>query len=443
MAIDTPIELRNQIIYEVYVRNHSENGTFNDVIADLDRIKDLGTDILWLMPIHPIGQKNKKGELGCPYSIKDYKAINPEYGTLDDFKNLIDQAHNLDMKVMIDVVYNHTSHDSKLFEDHPEWFYRRSDDQVGNKVGDWYDVIDLDYENKELWDYQIDVLKYWIEIGVDGFRCDVAPMLPLEFWKRARKEVAQLREGIIWLAESIEPDFLKALRKNGFVGLSDSEVYQAFDVSYDYDTFLYFKKYMEGKISFGEYIDKVKAQEYIYPDNYVKMRFIENHDQARARKWFRVEEYLVNWTAFYYFQQGLTLIHGGQETEEDSTPSLFDHDPIEWDLLNEDYVDLLKTLGRIKEDKIFAEGYYEILDSSKPGVVVASYEQDNKLILGVFNLEHKSGHITLTIPDAKYKSLLDNKVVKVKDSKLKLGVKPIIFKVNVDKDDDKVMLGEL
>ncbi|WP_018248643.1 alpha-amylase family glycosyl hydrolase [Orenia marismortui] len=443
MAIDTPIELRNQIIYEVYVRNHSENGTFNDVIADLDRIKDLGTDILWLMPIHPIGQKNKKGELGCPYSIKDYKAINPEYGTLDDFKNLIDQAHNLDMKVMIDVVYNHTSHDSKLFEDHPEWFYRRSDDQVGNKVGDWYDVIDLDYKNKELWDYQIDVLKYWVEIGVDGFRCDVAPMLPLEFWKRARKEVAQLRGGIIWLAESIEPDFLKALRKNGFVGLSDSEVYQAFDVSYDYDTFLYFKKYMEGKISFGQYIDKVKAQEYIYPDNYVKMRFIENHDQARARKWFMVEEDLVNWTAFYYFQQGLTLIHGGQETEEDSTPSLFDHDPIEWDLLNEDYVDLLKTLGRIKEDKIFAEGYYEILDSSKPGVVVASYEQDSKLILGVFNLEHKSGHITLAIPDGKYKSLLDNKIVKVKDSKLKLGVKPIIFKVNVDKDDDKVMLSEL
>ncbi|OCL26499.1 alpha-amylase [Orenia metallireducens] len=443
MAFDTPIELRNQIIYEAYVRNHSKEGTFNELVKDLDNIKELGVDILWLMPIHPIGQKNKKGELGCPYSIQDYKGVNPEYGTLDDFKGLIKAVHQRGMKLMIDVVYNHTAHDSKLFKEHPEWFYQTADGEVGNKVGDWYDVIDLDFDNLALWNYLIDALKYWVELGVDGFRCDVASMIPLKFWKRARKEVAQVREGIIWIAESVEPDFLKALRKNGFVGLSDAELYQAFDVSYDYDTFLYFKKYKSGKISFAEYLEKVRMQEYIYPANYVKMRFIENHDQERARRWLPVKEDLYNWTAFYYFQQGLTLIYGGQETDDIISPSLFDHDPVDWTLLDEYYVDLLKDLGEIKKDEIFAKGYYEILDSNREGVVVATYQLDNRLMVGIFNLEQKLGDISVPVSDGKYENLISAKTIKVEDGKVTLSVEPIIFAVEVEDNEKKVILSEL
>jgi glycosidase len=444
MAFDTPIELRNQIIYEAYVRNHSKEGTFNELVKDLDNIKELGVNILWLMPIHSIGQKNKKGELGCPYSIQDYRGINPEYGTLDDFKGLIKAVHQRGMKLMIDVVYNHTAHDSKLFEEHPEWFYRTADGEVGNKVGDWYDVIDLDFNNQELWDYLIDALKYWVELGVDGFRCDVASMIPLDFWKQARTEVAQLKEGVIWLAESVEPDFLKALRKNGFVGLSDAELYQAFDVSYDYDTFLYFKKYKSGEISFSQYLEKVRMQEYIYPANYVKMRFIENHDQARARRWLAVKEDLYNWTTFYYFQQGLTLIYGGQETDDIISPSLFDSDPVDWTLLDEYYVDLLKDLGEIKKDEIFAKGHYEILDSGRVGVVVATYQLNNRLMVGVFNLEQKLGDISVPVPDGTYENLISAKQIKVEDGKMTLGVEPIIFALEVKEEEgQKVILAEL
>ncbi len=152
MAKDTNKNLRNSVIYSVYIRNYGDNGIFKDLEEDLERLKKIGVDIIWLMPIHPIGVKNKKGSLGCPYAIKNYREVNPEYGTLEDFQSLIKSIHNLGMKCIIDVVYHHTSPDSYLLEAFPEYFYRKSDGSFGNKVGDWTDIIDLDYRNKELWD---------------------------------------------------------------------------------------------------------------------------------------------------------------------------------------------------------------------------------------------------------------------------------------------------
>ena len=157
--------LRNLILYEIYVRNHGPNGTFDDVTNDLPRIKALGIDIVWLMPIHPIGQLNKKGTLGCPYSIRDYRKVNPEYGTLADFQKLIETAHSLDLKVIIDVVYNHTSHDSVLVTDHPEFFHKDSNGFPVSTVPEWSDVIDLKYPNPDLEEYLIDTLCYWVENG--------------------------------------------------------------------------------------------------------------------------------------------------------------------------------------------------------------------------------------------------------------------------------------
>ena len=147
MAVDTKKSLRNQVLYSIYVRNYSKEGTFAAVQADLDRIKALGTDIIWLLPIHPTGEKNRKGSLGSPYAIRDYRAVNPEFGTLDDFRHLVDAIHARGMKCIIDVVYNHTSPDSWLAENHPEWFYHKPDGSLGNRFGDWWDVADLDYSH--------------------------------------------------------------------------------------------------------------------------------------------------------------------------------------------------------------------------------------------------------------------------------------------------------
>ena len=153
MAANTDPRLQNQVIYSIYVRNHTSEGTFRAVIPDLDRIRALGTDIIWLMPIHPIGVEGKKGTLGCPYANRDYRAVNPAYGTMEDFEALVREIHAHGMKCMIDVVYNHTSPDSVLYREHPEYFYRGPDGKPGNKLGDWADVIDLDYSNRGLWQY--------------------------------------------------------------------------------------------------------------------------------------------------------------------------------------------------------------------------------------------------------------------------------------------------
>lgn len=429
MAYNTNISLRNQLIYEVYVRNHGQNGTFQDVIQDLDRIKELGTDIVWFMPIHPIGQKNKKGDLGCPYSIEDYRKVSPEYGTLEDFKETINEIHRRGMKVIIDVVYSHTSHGSVLAKEHSEWFYKKPDGRFGNKVGDWSDIIDLDYRNQELWTYQIETLKYWVELGVDGFRCDAASLVPIKFWLQAREEVAKIKEDVIWLAESVDPDFMYMLRKKGVTVHSDSEVYTAFDVNYDNDVYKFFIGYLQGKNSLETYLEKVRQQQYIYPDNYIKLRCLENHDVARSKALFPVESDLRMWTAFMYFQQGLTLLYAGQEAQDDHTPSLFDIDKINWSQTNEDFTSYLKKLGQMKKDLIFSQGFYQLHEASCTGVIFASYESKQKEVIGIFNVEKKFGEMSVNLPNGIYINLINDEKIEIKDEKIVLGSTPIIFEI--------------
>ena len=175
MAQQTDTQLRGKLMYSVFVRNHTPEGTFQALERDLDRIAALGTDIIWLLPIHPIGEVSRKGTLGSPYAIRDYRGVNPEYGTLGDLMHLVAQIHERGMKCIIDVVYNHTSPDSVLAAGHPEFFLRDELGRPTRRVAEWSDIVDLDYRNLDLWKYQIETLKIWAEI-VDGFRCDVAKL---------------------------------------------------------------------------------------------------------------------------------------------------------------------------------------------------------------------------------------------------------------------------
>ena len=426
MAKETDISLRSKVIYSIYVRNHSKEGNFKGVIKDLDRIKDLGIDIIWLMPIHPIGQTNKKGSLGCPYSIEDFRKINPEYGTIEDFELLIGEAHKREMKVIIDVVYNHTSHNSTLFKEHPEWFYRKENGSTGNKIGEWTDIIDLDYSNSELWDYQIETLKYWSSLGVDGYRCDVASLIPVDFWKRAREEVKTVNAETIWLSESVDQYFLLDLRKQGFLCHSDSEIFEAFDISYEYDTYRFFTSYLNGDITLEEYLEKKRTQEYIYPDNYVKLRYVENHDNPRAVFFFEDEATLKSWTAFSFFEKGTQLIYAGQEVRDDNCPDLFERDLVNWNK-DEKYFDFVKKLITIKGKEIFSYGNYTILKSNKFGVIHAEYTYEGKKIIGIFNVEGKVGNYGMSLKDGIYKNLIDDTDIEISNEEMKLRRLPIIL----------------
>ena len=426
MADNTRKELRNKMVYQVFVRNHSKEGTFKAVEEDVPRIRALGTDIVYLMPIHPIGKSRRKGALGSPYAISDYRTVNPEFGTLEDFKNLVRAIHENGMKCIMDVVYNHTSPDSVLSKEHPEWFYKKPDGTFGNRVGDWTDIIDLSYDNQDLWDYQIETLKMWADI-VDGFRCDVAPLIPIKFWDRARAEIAEISPDFIWIAESIEPEFLLQLRSMNLAAHSDCEVFHAFDASYDYDIYPDLIAYLRGESTLADYVNAIRRQEYIYPDNYVKLRFLENHDQMRAHHSIPDERALRNHTAFLFFQKGLAFVYAGQEFGVDHQPGLFDKDTI--DLLPHDGVDmsgLISILSSIKKEPVFADSVYRVRDAGND-ICVASHTNSGSRAIGIFSLKGQKANVRVDLPDGSYTNKIDNGTVEVSHGSISCTGEPIIM----------------
>lgn len=423
MAQDTSPSLQNQVIYSVFVRNHTQEGTFRALIPDLARIRSLGVDILWLMPIHPIGKLCRKGSLGSPYANRDYRSVNPEYGSMEDFCALVDAIHAHGMKCMIDVVYNHTSPDSVLWQEHPEFFYRRPDGGPGNHVGDWTDIIDLDYQVSALWDYQVESLKRWAEL-VDGFRCDVASFVPVEFWLRARREIAALKPGFLWLAESVHRSFSVRFRRRGVYVARDVEAFEAFDLEYEYDVREAFDDYLNGKGSLKHWTDLLNFQEFSYPANYNKLRFLENHDTARIAPRVKDGQALRNYTAMLYFLKGTTLLYAGQEVASAHTPSLFDADKVQWET-GIDLSSLLSRLYRLKRDTLSANDQFDAESDDTGHIAVMTRDNGRQMKLGVFSLHGDAGKVPVNLPDGHYCNLLGMSEIEVRAGQLVFDGEPV------------------
>lgn len=424
MAPTTPLSYRNLVIYEVYVRNHGPNGTFADVEADLERIRSMGVDVIWFMPIHPIGQRNKKGSLGCPYSIQDYRGVNPEYGSREDFARLIEKAHKLGLKVMIDVVYNHTSHDSLLLAEHPEYFHQDANGRPVTTVPDWSDIIDLKHPNPGLTEYLVESLKAWARFGVDGFRCDVASLLPQEFWLTARAEVEKVKPGVIWLAESVHANFIISRRSRGLATLSDSEVYAAFDLTYVHDIWPVFRQVVRGVLPIKRYLEILRFQDAIYPSNFVKLRCVENHDQLRIMKLAPSPAQGLAWTAFEAFNRGAFLLYGGQEAGATHTPSLFDIDKVEWG--SYELQPFLTKLAQLKKHPALTG---ELLFLDAEPVLQAAWVGAGAGLYGIFNVTGKQGRTFSQLADGDYLDLLTDQTVQVRDGYLDIPAGAVVLAV--------------
>ena len=425
MAKNTDPRLQNQLIYSIYVRSHTPEGTFLSIIPDLDRIRALGTDIIWFMPIHPIGVQGKKGSLGCPYANRDYRDTNPAYGSIEDFRHLADEIHARGMKCMIDVVYNHTSPDSVLYAEHPEFFYRRADGRPGNRVGEWTDVIDLDYTNPALWDYQIETLCGWAEI-VDGFRCDVASLVPVDFWLRARQAVEKVKPDFVWLAESVHPGFGSLCRRSGIPAARDFELYEAFDIEYEYDVREIFDRWLKGGLPLSRWLEALEQQETLYPENYNKLRFLENHDQPRIASLVCGEAALVNYTALLYFLKGTTLLYAGQEFANTRQPSLFERELIDRET-GRDLSALLRRLYEIKHTALDADDFFMASADDSAQVAVLKRENARSCKLGVFSLRGEPALVTVDAPDGDYVDLIGGESISVKNGKILCTGAPLIF----------------
>jgi GH15 family glucan-1,4-alpha-glucosidase/glycosidase len=307
--------VRDGVIYEIYPRAFSQQGNFNAITARLDELKDLGVTILWLMPIHPIGQEKKKGTIGSPYAVRDYYAINPDYGTADDLKRLVREAHARGLKVIIDIVANHTAWDSVLMK-HPE-FYKR--DAKGNITYpyDWYDIAALNYGNQELRRYMTDMLKYWLrEFDLDGFRCDVAGEVPTDFWENARVELERIKPDLLMLAEAHKAELQV----------------KAFDLDYSWPLHSALTKVLQGGAPATELRKEWEKEVQEWPKGALHMRFSDNHDERRAIARFGEPAALAA-SAFVFTLDGVPMIYNGMEvgdTTESGAPALFEKLPIFW-----------------------------------------------------------------------------------------------------------------
>jgi cyclomaltodextrinase len=307
--------VRDGVIYEIYPRAFSAEGNFNGVTAQLDRLKDLGVTILWLMPIHPIGQEKKKGTIGSPYAVRDYYGINPDYGTKADLQRLISEAHRRGLNVVIDIVANHTSWDSVLMK-HPE-FYKK--DAKGNITYpyDWFDIAALNYNNQELRRYMTDMLVYWLrDFDLDGFRCDVAGELPTDFWENARTELEKIKPDIVMLAEAHKADLLV----------------QAFDLDYSWPLHSTLTDVLQGRGRASDIRVAWEQEVKEWPRGALHMRFSDNHDERRAIARFSEPAALAA-SALVFTLDGVPMLYNGMEvgdTTESGAPALFEKLPVFW-----------------------------------------------------------------------------------------------------------------
>jgi len=315
-ARPSPDWLRSGTLYEIFPRDFSAAGNLAGVTAKLDALGHLGVNVLWLMPIHPIGQKGRKGDFGSPYSIRDYYAIDPNYGTLDDFKKLVTGAHQRGMKVIMDLVANHTAWDSVMMTN--KSFYKQ--DAAGQVISPdpgWTDVAGLNYANAGLRQYMITMLKYWIsECDVDGFRCDVAWGVPVDFWEQARAELEKIKPDIMLLAEADKPAYLV----------------RAFDLDYSWKLMWSMNDVLvhgAPATSIRRSWEESRAQ---YPRDALHLRISDDHDETRA-----IERYGMNGalaaSALMFTLDGVPLLYNGMEVgdaTESADPALFDKLTICW-----------------------------------------------------------------------------------------------------------------
>ena len=310
--------VRSAVVYEIYPRTFSPRGNFRGIEAQLPRLKDLGVTVLWLMPIHPPGELKKKGSLGSPYAVRDYYAINPDYGSAADLKHLVQAAHAQGFKVIIDIVINHTAWDSVLMK-HPAWYKHNAAGEIVPPVADWADVAGLNYDNPELRAYMIDMLKYWLrDFDLDGFRCDVASMVPTDFWEKTRRELEQVKPGIIMIAEAYKPELLV----------------KAFDLDYAWP----FHSTLTDVFEQGAPASALRASweqtRREEPKGAMEMRFSDNHDEKRAIARFGERGALAA-SALVLTMDGVPMLYNGMEsgdTTESGAPALFEKLPIFWSI---------------------------------------------------------------------------------------------------------------
>ena len=397
-----PTFLRNSNLYEVNVRQYTQEGTFKAFGQHLPRLKDMGVEILWMMPIHPIGIERRKGTLGSYYSIQNHKGINPEFGTEEDFRALVINVHSLGMKIIIDWVANHTSWDNMWTKTNPEFFVK---DSKGNFVTpyDWSDVIQIDHTCEAEQTAMIDAMHFWLkEFDIDGFRADLAHLTPLLFWKKARLNLSSLKKDLIWLAETEEVNY-----------------HEAFDISYTWKWMHATEQFVKCEITLADCVKVLSDYKKDFDENDLRLFFTSNHDENswNGSEYDKYGIFAKAWGVFSILYASVPLIYSGQELPNYKKLQFFEKDVIKWieDLQLQNFYKCLLALR--KRNSVFANlkaaNIYvdELLIEKNIFSMLIKSEEDVVLCAINFNNASTSEYIIFDATPGYYREIFSGKEV--------------------------------
>lgn len=374
-------------VYEVNLRQFTKEGTIKAFERSLPRLKDMGIEILWFMPVTPIGIEGRKmteKDMGSYYAVKDYKAFNPDYGTMDDWKAFVKRAQLMGFKVITDWVANHSAPDNGWIKTHPQFYAK---DSAGKLIApfDWTDVRKLDYTNRELRDSMIDAMKFWItETGIDGFRCDVAEEVPLDFWKASIAELKKIKD-VFMLAEGEKPELHEA----------------GFDATYAWSNMHLMKELYKGEKTLQQFDSANNANMARFPQQAYRLFFTSNHDE-NSWNGTEFEKYGEAYKTFAVFThtmyQGLPLIYNGQEDMNKKRLKFFVKDTIPWEG-EMDLAAFYKTLLVLRKTNygLAADASFKKLSSTAGNAVYAfQREKEGQKVVVILNLSKQPQKFSIT-----------------------------------------------
>ncbi len=406
-------------IYEVNLRQYTPEGTFKAFEEHLPRLKKMGIKIIWLMPIHPIGELKRKGTLGSYYAVKDYYGINPEFGNQEDLRSLIKKIHENEMLVILDWVANHTAWDHPWAKHHTNWYTKDTDGSIVSPVADWTDVADLNYNNDTLQEEMISAMVYWVkQFNVDGFRCDVAGMVPTDFWRKARKELEKVKP-VFMLAEAEMPEHHPVI----------------FDANYAWNLHHIMNDIAAGKKKANDLKAYFKKDSTEYGKGVYRMIFTSNHDENswNGTVFERMPDSYEAFAVFSFLVPGMPLIYSGQEAGLDKRLDFFEKDTITWKAhpMNDLYI---KLIALKKQEEALWNGNYGgdmvTLKTSEPEKVFAFIRnKDNSSVLSVFNFSREDVTFKIRNPNTeKWTDYFNNKSI---DLSGKIELAPWEYKIGL------------
>lgn len=373
------------VLYEMNIRQFTPQGTFQAAEERLESLHEIGIDAIWLMPIYPIGIEGRKGSLGSYYSIRDYKGINPEFGTMEDFDSFVTKAHSLGMKVLLDWVANHTARDAKWLQTKPADWYEREDDGTAKVPWDWTDTAKLNYNNHDVWRGQIEAMRFWVEKhNIDGFRCDMAMLVPTEFWQEVSSVLHAIKPEIFMLAEAEELNLFN----------------RAFDMGYAWEIHHMMCDIAQGLRRVWDLRNVMYTDRERYPASAMRMMFTSNHDENSwsGSEFIRFGASLEVMTALtFLWEASMPLIYTGQEIGYDHSFAFFDRDPIP-SYQHNSFTELYRRLISLKHNQRALQAgerggrTIEIENNAKDCMMTFVRECDDSRVVAILNLSPYTIH---------------------------------------------------